>query len=77
MKTDHLKLSTKITIEGSRNKAKGKYISRNLKPGLKQKEVDSIFSNEAWPRTPFIEIAESLKMTKNLKLQHNDTFLLK
>ena len=37
IKTDHLQLKTRITIEGNKNKVKGKYISKNLKPDLKQR----------------------------------------
>ena len=35
LKTDHFQLKSMITVEGNKNKVKGKYISKNLKPGLR------------------------------------------
>ena len=63
-------------MEGGTQKVKSTYISKNLRTGLKEKQIDAIFEHEEWPFTPFIEIAEKLKLTKKSKLQHNDTFRL-
>ena len=67
--SDHIPISTSITLKGDQPLQKRNVITRvNLKKGTKLKDIKAIVLHKDFPNEPFINVAKSMNQTKVSKI---------